>query len=355
MWGCERWLSSRRPLTCAEELRAAADSLEIDERPDRYGEGPIVESFEQRFAQLLGSEAAALFPSGTMAQQIVLRLHCDRRGTHTVAFHPTCHLELYEHAGYAHLHGLTAELIGDRDRLISIDDLRAIQVPVGAVLLELPQREIGGQLPEWDDLVAQAQWARAHGAALHLDGARIWEAAPFYDRPHAEIAGLFDTVYVSLYKGLLGLSGSILAGPEELIQQARVWRRRHGGTLSRLFPFAVAARRGLDTLVPQMPVFLDHARRLANALRDIPGVTVVPDPPHTPLFHVYLQGDPGLLWDRALEVGQRRRVWLFNRPQTTAVPGLSMVELNIGEAALEISPSETADLFATIALTGGTP
>jgi threonine aldolase len=147
-----------------------------------------------------------------MAQQIAQRLHCDRRGTRTIAFHPTCHLELHEHAGYAHLHGLKAELIGDRDRLIELDDLKALPVPVGAILLELPQREIGGQLPEWDDLVAQVDWARDCGAALHLDGARIWETAPYDERSHSEIAGLFDTVYVSLYKGLLGLSGSILAG-----------------------------------------------------------------------------------------------------------------------------------------------
>jgi threonine aldolase len=349
MWQCERWLSSRRPQTCAEELRAAADSLETGARPDRYGEGAVVEDFEQRFAPLLGAQAAVLFPSGTMAQQIALRLHCDRRGTRTIAFHPTCHLELHEHAGYAHLHGLKAELIGDRDRLIELDDLKALPVPVGAILLELPQREIGGQLPEWDDLVAQVDWARDCGAALHLDGARIWETAPYYERSHSEIAGLFDTVYVSLYKGLLGLSGSILAGPDDLIEQARVWRRRHGGTLAKLFPFVAAARRGLETLVPQMPRFLDYARQLADALRDVPGVTVIPDPPHTPLFHVYLLGDRDLLWRRALDLAQERRVWLFNPLQPTLIPGVSKLELNIGEPALEILPSEAAEMFATLA------
>jgi threonine aldolase len=73
--------------------------------------------------------------------------------------------------------------------------------------LELPQREIGGLLPEWDDLVAQAAWTRERGIALHLDGARLWEAAPFYERSYAEIAGLFDSVYVSFYKGLGALAG----------------------------------------------------------------------------------------------------------------------------------------------------
>lgn len=355
MWRCERWLSSRRPLTAAEELRAAADALQSDERPDHYGEGAVVESFEQSVAEMLGCGSAVLVPSGTMAQQIALRLHCDRRGTRTVVFHPTSHLELYEHAGYSHLHGLTAELIGDRDRLITLEDLMEIKVPVGAVLLELPQREIGGQLPEWDDLVAQIEWVRDHGAALHLDGARIWEAAPFYDRPHAEIAGLFDTVYVSLYKGLLGLAGSILAGPQEVIDQARVWRRRHGGTLPRLFPLVAAARHGLETIVPQMPAFLGHARALADSLRDVPGVTVVPDPPQTPLLHLHLQVDHELLWSRAVELARERKVWLTYPPQPAAVPKVSKIEINIGEPALEIPPSEAAELFARLSDPSGAP
>lgn len=348
MWGCERWLSSYRPRTAAEELRAAADALEAGERPDHYGSGPVVEEFETMFAELLGVEAAVLFPTGTMAQQIALRLHCERRGTRTVAFHPTCHLELHEHAGYAHLHGLKAELIGHRDRLIELDDLKGLRVRVGAVLLELPQREIGGQLPEWDDLVAQVEYIRERGAALHLDGARIWETAPYYGRPHAEIASLFDTVYVSLYKGLLGLAGSILAGPREIVDEARVWRRRHGGELLCMYPLVASARPGLARVVERMPVFLQYARELARQLGELPGVRVVPDPPQTPLFHVHLTGDRELVWQRALDVAREQQVWLFGPPEPTVVPGVNRVELNIEEAALEIPSSEAAGLFAAV-------
>ncbi len=348
MWSCERWLGSRRPATAGELLRAAADALAADAQPDRYGEGESVEAFERRIADLLGTEAAALLPSGTMAQQIALRIHCDRRGVDTVAFHPTCHLELHEHAGYAHLHGLKAELLGDRNRLIELADLEALSMRIGALLIELPQREIGGRLPEWEDLVGQIAWARDRGCATHLDGARIWESAPYYDRPHAEIAALFDTVYVSLYKGLGGFAGSLLAGPDELIDEARVWRRRHGGTLASLYPFAAAAQRGLDELVPQMPRFLAHARDLAAALREVPGVIVVPDPPQTPLFHLHLRGDRDLLRERALDVAEERRVWLFNQLAPSLLPGLHQLELNIGEPALAISPREASELFALL-------
>ena len=351
MWGCERWLATHHPRSAADQLRAAADALDGDARPDRYGEGAIVEEFEQRVAQRLGAEAAMLAPSGTMAQQIALRIHCEQRGRRTVAFHPTCHLELHEHAGYVHLHGLAAELVGHRDRLITLDDLHQLHVPVGALLLELPQREIGGRLPEWDELVDQVGWAHDHGAAAHLDGARIWEAAPYYERSPAQLAALFDTVYVSLYKGLGGLGGSVLAGSAEHVSEARVWRRRHGGTLPRLFPFAAAAGPGLDTLVDQMPRFLDHARALTAALREVPGVTVVPDPPQTPLIHVHLHGDRETLWRRALDLARERRVWLFNEPWGSPVPGVCQLELTVGAPALEIAPAEAAELFAVV--TGG--
>ena len=280
-----------------------------------------------------------------MAQQIALRIHCDRRGRDTVAFHPTCHLELREHSAHAHLHGLKAELLGYSDRLIALEDLDALGTPIGALLIELPQREIGGRLPEWDDLAAQIQWARDRSIATHLDGARIWESAPYYRRSHMQIAALFDSVYVSLDKALGGFAGSILAGPEDLIAEARVWRHRHGGTLWNLFPFAASAQRGLDELLPQMPRFLEHARALAGVLRQLPGLAVVPDPPQTPLFHLHVRGDVETIRERAFHIAEERRVWLFDTLAPSVVPGVSKVEVSIGEPALEISLEEATELF----------
>jgi threonine aldolase len=354
MRGCDRWLGSRQPITAGDRLRAAGDALAAGDWPDHYGDGELVTAFEDRFARLLGTEAAAVFPSGTMAQQIALRIHCQARGADTIAFHPTCHLELHEHAGYQHLHGLRAELVGERDRLITLADLEALHVRLGALLLELPQREIGGRLPEWDELVAQIDWARAGGVATHLDGARIWEAAPYYERSHAELAGLFDTVYVSLYKGLGGIGGSVLAGSAELIAQARVWRRRHSGSLPNLFPFVAGALPGLDRLVARMPEFLAHARALAVALREVPGIDVVPDPPQTPLFHLHLRGDSEQLARRSLELARERGVWLFAPPAlgATEVDRVSKLELNLGEPALQISPAQAAELFSIVLGTG---
>jgi len=347
--GAERFLNAWHGLPDARtRLGSLADALDERERADRYGEGERLERLERRTAELLGKEAAVFMPSGTMAQQIAMRIWCERRGRPTLAFHPTCHLELHEEKGYARLHGLHATLVGDPHRLIELGDLEALREPVAALLLELPQREIGGLLPEWDDLASQTGWAREHGVALHLDGARLWEAQPFYGRPHAELAGLFDSVYVSFYKGLGGMAGAILAGDAEFVAEARVWQRRHGGTLVTVAPYVIAAETALDERLERMPAYLEHARALAAALATLDGVEVVPDPPQTPLFHIHLDGARDALVDAALTVAEERKVFLFADPSSTLTPGRQRHEAMVGEVTLQLPPDEVRDLYAEI-------
>ena len=347
--GAERFLNAWHGLPDARtRLESLADALDERERADRYGEGERLERLERRTAELLGKEAAVFMPSGTMAQQIAMRIWCERGDRATIAFHPTCHLELHEEKGYERLHGLHATLVGDPNRLLTLADLEALREPVAALLLELPQREIGGLLPEWDDLVAQAAWAREHDVALHLDGARLWEAQPYYDRPHAELSGLFDSVYVSFYKGLGGMAGAVLAGDAELVAEARVWQRRHGGTLVTMFPYVVAAETALDERLERMPVYLEHARAIAAALATVDGVEVVPDPPQTPLFHVHLEGEHDALADAALSIAEEHRVFLFADPSSTSSPRRQRHEVMVGDVTLALSPDEVRGLYAEI-------
>lgn len=222
---CERFLFGHGPQWPRAVLADLAAEAGPDEQPDRYGEGSLINDFERDIATLLGKEAAVFLPSGTMAQQIALRIWAERGRNSTVAFHPTCHLEIHEQKGYELLHGLHGRLVGERSRLITLDDLCKTPGPLAALLLELPQREIGGQLPPWSDLEAQTAWAREQGAAVHMDGARLWESGPFYGRSYAEIAGLFDSVYVSFYKGIGAIAGAALAGPAAFIAEARLWSR----------------------------------------------------------------------------------------------------------------------------------
>ncbi|MEV0697975.1 beta-eliminating lyase-related protein [Saccharopolyspora sp. NPDC050389] len=335
-------------------LQAPADRLRSlplvdDEQADEYGRGGAVQRLEERMAALLGKERAVFMPTGAMASQIALRLHADARTTRVVGFHPRAHIEVHERKGYAVVHQLIGKQLGDHDRLLTLDDLENVREPLAAVLWELPQRDLGGLLPEWDDLVAQTAWARERGAATHLDGARIWEARPYYARSHAEIAALFDTVYVSLYKSLGGLGGAVLAGPAAMIEHAREWRARLGGQLRHAWPLAVSAEAGLDAWLPRMHDYWMRARELAAALVDLPGVDVVPRPPQTPLFHVHFDASCAALDSAHAELVDEGGMRLYMRSWTTTHPDRSRIEVTVGEQAMQMPVHEVRDAVDALA------
>jgi threonine aldolase len=342
---CTRFLTHHYPRSPQQTLAALAEFVPPEARPDRYGQGQLIASFEQQIAELLGKPAAVFMPSGTMCQQIALRIWADRRGSRSIAFHPTCHLERHEDKGYQLLHGLHGRLVGHPNRLIELDDLQAISEPLGALLLELPQREIGGQLPAWDALVAQIDWARQRGIPTHLDGARLWECRPFYGRAYAEIAALFDTVYVSFYKTLGGIAGAILAGPADVIAEARGWQHRHGGTMIHQFPYVLAAQQGLDDRLERIAAYCRKAVEVAEALRAIAQIAIIPDPPVTNMMHIFIHADQAGLAAGGVEIAQETRVQLLRRFAPTVLPGYQKAEFVAGEATLDLANDEIVALF----------
>jgi len=341
---CTRWLAWHGDRTAAGML----SDLPADITPDRYGDGGVVEELEAHLAELLGMPASAFFVSGTMAQQIALRIHADRRNRRTVAFHPTSHIEMHEGRAFERLHDLVGRPVGDPYGLLTLDTLEEIAEPLGALLLELPQRETGGQLPAWEDLLAQTGWARDRGAAVHLDGARIWQCPPAYERPLDEIAGLFDTVYVSFYKDLGALSGSGLAGPEDVIAEAREWRLRHGGTLFAMWPYAASALTSVRSRLPRMKSYRDQALAIADALRDLDRVRVVPDPPHTSMFHLHLNVSEGDLKANMLRVAEEEGIWTWKSSFPGTHPDWQIVELTVGDSTFEFESGEVRDLIARL-------
>ncbi|RJL33202.1 threonine aldolase family protein [Bailinhaonella thermotolerans] len=333
----------RRPHVLLREMLAALPADTPADGPD----GPVA-VLERRMAELLGKERALFFPSGTMAQQAALRVHAERRGRFAFAAHPQTHLDVWERQGYSVVHGLRFHPVGDRNALIGLADLDAVAEPLAALLLELPQRDIGGLLPTWDELVAQTSWARERGAAAHLDGARLWEAQPYYDRPHAEIAALFDTVYVSLYKGLEGVRGAILAGDAATIAQTEVWRQRLGGGISDAWPLAAAALVRLDGALARMPAYRDHAVALAAAINAGGVARTRPAVPLTPLFHVHVPVPAAALGRAHDDLIAEEGVQLFLRPRTSPDPESSSFEIVVGENALDFKPAEVAALIESL-------
>jgi threonine aldolase len=342
--GCTRFLQGHGRITAAAMLA----TIPPDTKVDTYGEGGVVAELEAEIGRLLGKPAAVYVPTGVMAQQAVLRVHADARGRKTVLFHPMCHLEQHEDQAYQRLHGLIGRPVGHRDRLITLQDLEAVPEPSAALLLELPQRDIGGQQPDFDDLVAQTQWARERGAAVHMDGARLWESAAGYGRSPAEISALFDTVYVSFYKGIGALAGCCVAGQEDVVAQVREWRRRMGGTMFGLWPNAASALNCLAQRLPRFPAYLDHARAIAATLADLPGVTVIPDPPQVPMMHVLLRVARDDYAASARKLAADQGIWIRPQSAPTIDPAVQRIELSVGDATLELAPLEVRDIFAAI-------
>jgi threonine aldolase len=255
--------------------------------------------------------------------------------------------------GYSRLHGLHARLIGERERLLQLSDLEMVVEPLAALLLELPQREIGGQLPEWEELLAEIAWAKERGIALHMDGARLWESAPYYGRTYAEVAALFDSVYVSFYKGIGGISGAALAGAQEFIKEARVWQIRHGGRQFTLFPNVLAARAGLRLRINRFPQYHARALEIAEILGAVPGILLKPEPPQTHMMHVYLRGGVEALSAASADIARESRVQLARRFSSTELPGYSKFELSVGDATEALSNEEIERLFRQLLRAAG--
>ncbi|HWC24068.1 MAG TPA: beta-eliminating lyase-related protein [Flexivirga sp.] len=333
--------------TPGEALATVAESVDPTADWDMYGEGCLIAELESRVAELLGKPAVVFFPSGVMAQQAALRCWTDRSGSRRVAIPDLSHLLRHELDGPALLHDLRYERLGAGRQLPTVDQLDAIPGRLGAALLELPLREAGFVLPTFAELVEFSKHCRDRAVPLHLDGARLWESTPHLGRSLADVAALADSVYVSFYKGLGAFAGAALAGPEDLVAEARQWRRRLGGTLYGMTAYAASALAGLDEHLPRMAEYHDRAVELAALLSER-GFRVIPDPPHTREFVVYAPGAPEALNEKVIQRLERDRVVSVRSWTGADVPGWSWTEVSVGSATMQWSAGEVVDALASV-------
>jgi len=334
---CTTLISGFPRPTPAETFQRLADwsaSNALD--TDAYGNGHALAAFEQKIASLLGKEAAVFMPSGKMAQLIALKIWTERAGLPRFAMHPTSHLELHESRAYASLLHLEGVLAGDWNRPLTREDLDGIGEPIAALMVELPIREAGGQLPSWDALLALRDKARTRGVTLHMDGARLWECQPYYGRSYAELAALFDSVYVSVYKLIGGISGALLAGDAAFVAQARLWQRRFGGELPQISPFLAAAAMQFDTRIARIPEYYQCALDLAQALQTVPGLRLNPGTPHTPMMHLHFDAPAEAVLAARDAIAEEERCWVIGYCVDSRVPGWSSTEWVVGDNLLAL-------------------
>jgi len=251
------------------EMRAAIAAAPVGD--DQFGEDPTVNQLQERIAALLGKEAALWLPTGTMANQVALRV-LTRPGDDVVVSRE-CHAVWHETGAAAANAGVQFTEIGAKGVFTAAEFLAArkprghiIYPPTALVEVENTHNRAGGVVFPQDDAERICAAAREHGIATYLDGARLWNAAVASGRSPAELGAPFDLVSVALSKGLGAPGGSLLAGSRDLVERAVRYRRMLGGAMRQVGIFAAAGLYALDHNVERLAEDHANARRIAERL-----------------------------------------------------------------------------------------
>lgn len=262
-------------------MRAAMAAAEVGD--DVYDEDPTVHRLEERIAAMLGKEAALFVPTGTMGNQIGVRVHCQPGDEFLCD--ADCHVFNHEQAAYAQLFGIAARPVVATGNVMRVSDLedkvRAddVHFPRTRLLcVENTHNRAGGMVYPRAEIENICAWAAAHGLVRHLDGARLFNAVVATGTPASEWVGHFDTVSVCFSKGLGAPVGSALVGPRDAIQKARRLRKALGGGWRQAGILAAAALYALDHHIERLAEDHANARRFAAVIGACEGLEL--DRPH---------------------------------------------------------------------------
>jgi threonine aldolase len=331
-----------------------ANSVEPGVLPDDFGRGELMERLETRLRDEFGTEAAVFMPTGRMAQLTALRIWAERGGNRAIGLHPNSHISAYEGNGYQLAFDLKAVPMGVAGRVPTLADFQSLRAPVAVASIEVPTLLLSCQLPPWDELVAISEHARSSGLPIHCDGARIWEAAEHYGRPVAELSALFDSMYVSVYKGVGAMAGAALLGSTDLVGEVRHRRELLGGNPPTIYPLLVDALAKLDTCRVRIAAYHERALSIATSIGQLAGFWVTPSPPQINTFTVSIAGAPEGLRAANAQVARELGIWLVDVVRPMPVQGLVGFQVVVGDAALVLSDDEiTAALMRLRELTSG--
>jgi threonine aldolase len=283
---------------------------------DGYGEDPTVNRLERLAADRLGTEAGCLMPSGTMANLATIMAHAPRGASVLVGAESDIYL--YEAAGAAVCGGVGYVPVPNRpDGTLDLADLAAAIpddptdpqfAPPALICLEDTQNRCGG-VPLPDGYAARvAAFAEAHGLAVHLDGARLFNAAVARGVPARQLAAPADSVQFCLSKGLSAPIGSVVVGTRPFIERVRRVRKLLGGGMRQAGVIAAAGIVALDEMVDRLADDHANAQRLAAGLAELPGITVEPVYTNIVLFRV---ADPRYTWSTFVDAARTAGVALY--------------------------------------------
>lgn len=311
------------------EMRAAMAQAVVGD--DVIDVDPTVERLQDLCAELLGKEAALYMPSGSMTNQIAIRLHCGP-GDEFIC-ETNCHIYNYEQAAFAQLSGVATRTVEGEFGVLHVDQLRSLirpdndhMVRTRLVTLENTHNRGAGRIQPYQNVVDICQWAADHGLRRHLDGARLFNAAVATGIPAAQWAQHFDTVSVCFSKGLGAPVGSALAGPRDLIRLARRQRKVFGGGMRQCGIIAAGALYALEHNIPRLAEDHVQAQILAQAIRGANGLLLCPDQIDTNM--VIFEVDPALGTAAEFAAALREQGVLVLHTSATRIRAVTHLDVN---------------------------
>jgi threonine aldolase len=278
----------------SDGMRRAMASAEVGD--DVYGEDPSALRLQERAADLLGKEAALFVPTGTMANQLALLCHCER--SNDVLVGEGAHCMLYESGAGAAWAQVQFSVVG-QGGLFSADEMLAGIKPseyhfpqTRLCALENTHNRAGGRVFPQAEVERIAQAAHARSIAVHIDGARIWNASVATGISTKLLASPADSVSACFSKGLGAPVGSVLAGSRALIQRAHRYRKMLGGGMRQVGVLCAAASYALDHHFERLAEDHQNARRLAEGLAELPGIALDPSEVETNIVIFDLRSIP---------------------------------------------------------------
>lgn len=258
---------------------------------------PTVARLQELTAELLGKEAAIFMPSGTMTNQVAVRVHCQPGDE--ILCEEGCHIYNYEQGAFAQFSGVVARTVKGEDGILQLSQLQGLirpdnehMVRTRLVCLENTHNRGGGRILPLESVEAITAWAHEQGLSTHLDGARLFNAVVASGISAERWCAGFDTVSVCFSKGLGAPVGSALAGPRELIQAARRQRKVFGGGMRQAGVIAAGALYALQHQVDRLADDHATAQIIATAIRETEGLTLEPAEVDTNI--VIFRVDPAL-------------------------------------------------------------
>ena len=321
--------------------RQAMANAEVGD--DVIGHDPTVERLQELTAEILGKEAALYMPSGSMTNQIAVRSHC-KPGDEFIC-ESGCHIYNYEQGAFAQLSGLVARTVDGENGVLRPEQMRGLIRPdnehlvrTRLVCLENTHNRGAGKIQPYDTVTEICRWAHENSLRTHLDGARLFNAVAATGIDAATWAQHFDTVSVCFSKGLGAPVGSALAGPADLIREARRHRKCFGGAMRQVGIIAAGALYALEHHRDRLVEDHAHAQVLAETIRATDGLRLTPDEVDTNIVIFEVDAALGTAADLVAGLRNENVLTLAISPtRVRAVTHLDVNEADVRQAAGSIS------------------